>query len=181
MSDSDILIILKMLHDLGVAMYVGGTIYQEFVLAPAQQAIPTAQSSIVGQKTGFRFALLAWASLILIGVTGPLRLYYMKLTEWEAPWFLKEGVASSDYGHTLGVMVLLYLFVFVNGVIMTFILRPRLEKRLSAKAAPGAAQRKVNQMMGAAKWVTYLTRVDLVLLLILVALGSSLAYGGLIP
>lgn len=181
MSDGDILTILKFLHLLGVALYVGGTVFLEFILGPAQAAIPTAQSSIIGQKTGARFAVTAWASLIVIGVTAVLRLHYMHLLDLSGPFLLVDGVASSGYGHTLGVMVLFYLVIFTNGTIMTFVLRPKLEKRLSVRSAPGAAERKVNQMMGAARWITILTRIDLTLLLANMLLGSSLLYGGLIP
>lgn len=173
-------IILGYIHDLSIAVYLGGAVAMEFVLGPAQASIPPAQAQVMGQKTSDRFLWLAWGSLILIFVTGALRLERLDMLEFTWPFFDSPLVLSESYGRTVGAMFLLWCVLVVNGLLVTFRFRPR----LAGKITPGtsAAQMTANQgsRMEAATWIQRLTRADLVVAVVTALLGASLKWGGIL-
>lgn len=85
------------IHAIGVAIYVGGSIAMEFILGPAQKAIPPAQAQVMGQKTADRFLWFVWGALLLIVASGLTRLVF------------------GD--HTFGVVYMLKVALFVVLVI----------------------------------------------------------------
>ena len=181
-SDPDIWlhILYGYLHDLAVATYIGGAVAMEFVLGPAQASIPPAQAQVMGQKTSDRFLWLVWGSLGLIVITGALRLQHLGFIDWTWPFFNSSLSLSESYGRTVLTMFLLWCLLVVNGVLITFVFRPR----LAGKLTPGtsAQQLTANQgaKMQAATWIERLTRVDLGVALLVALLGASLKWGGLI-
>lgn len=168
------------LHDLAVAVYVGGAIAMEFVLGPAQRAIPPAQAQIMGEKTADRFLWLVWISLLLILVTGVLRLWQVGLIGGSTGFFVGPMSLEFAYGRTLGVMFIIWLVLVVNGALITFVLRPRLTAKLGAGVEARHADADRDRKARAATWIQHLTRVDLVLALVAVLLGASLFRGGLL-
>lgn len=182
LSDPDIWqhVIYGYLHDLGVATYLGGAVAMEFVLGPAQASIPPAQAQIMGQKTAERFLWLVWGSLALIVVTGVLRLEHLGFMDWTWPFFDSSLSLSESYGRTVLAMFLLWCLLVGNGLLITFVFRPR----LAGKITPGtsAAQVTANQgaKLQAATWVQRLTRIDLGVAVVIALLGASLKWGGLI-
>lgn len=173
-------IILGYLHDLSIAVYLGGAVAMEFVLGPAQASIPPAQAQVMGQKTSDRFLWLAWGSLLLILVTGALRLERLGMIDWSWPFFSSPLVLSQDYGQTVLVMFVLWCVLAVNGALVTWVFRPR----LAGKVRPGttAAQVTASQAgrLAAATWIQRLTRADLAITVFIALLGASLKWGGLI-
>lgn len=167
-------LILGFVHDLSVAIYVGGAVAMEFVLAPAQAAIPPAQAQIMGEKTSNRFLILVWASLALILITGLLRLQMNGMLN-------ADGLSLADsYGRTLWVMLGLWLVLAINGGLITFVFRPTLQGKLGS----GSNQANVNQArdakIRAATWIQHITRADLVIAVLVTLLGASLSRGGLL-
>lgn len=172
--------LLGYIHDLSIAVYLGGAVAMEFVLGPAQASIPPAQAQVMGQKTSDRFLWLAWGSLLLILITGVLRLERLDMLNWTWPFFDSPLVLSEDYGRTVAVMFIGWCALAVNGALVTFKFRPR----LAGKVTPGisAAQVTANQgsRMEAATWIQRLTRADLVIAGVVALLGASLKWGGLL-
>ncbi|HNO64889.1 MAG TPA: CopD family protein [Tepidiformaceae bacterium] len=173
-------ILLGYIHDLSIAVYLGGAVAMEFVLGPAQTSIPPAQAQVMGQKTSDRFLWLAWGSLILILVTGALRLERLDMLNVTWPFFESPLSLSESYGRTVGTMFVLWCVLAINGALVTFRFRPR----LAGKMAPGtsAAQVTSNQAgrMAAATWIQRLTRADLAITVVVALLGASLKWGGLL-
>lgn len=173
-------ILLGYLHDLSVAVYIGGAVAMEFVLGPAQAAIPPAQAQVMGQKTSDRFLWLAWSSLALIFVTGVLRLQQMDMIGFSWPFFESPLVLSESYGRTLLAMFILWCALVVNGALVTLRFRPR----LAGKITPGTSAAQVTASQGArmeaATWIQRLTRADLVIAVVVALLGASLKWGGLL-
>lgn len=169
---------MAFIHDLSVAVYLGGAVAMEFILLPAQSAIPPAQAQVMGEKTSERFLLLVWISLILILLTGLARLY-LKGMFLGSSLFVAPLTLDYAYGRTAFALFLVWLILIVNGALITFVLRPR----LTGKMAPGVSRDQANQSrdskISAATWISHLTRVDLVLAVIAVLLGASLLRGGL--
>ncbi len=169
-----IVLTMAFVHDLSVAVYVGGAVAMEFVLAPAQASIPPAQAQIMGEKTSNRFLVLVWVSLALILITGVLRLQMNGMLN-------SDGLSMADsYGRTLWVMFGIWVLLVINGGLISFIFRPTLQGKLQ----PGSNQALVTQdrdaKMKAATWIQHLTRADLVLAVIVTLLGASLVRGGLL-
>lgn len=173
-------IIYGYFHDLGIAVYIGGAVAMEFVLGPAQNSIPPAQAQVMGQKTADRFLWLVWGSLTLIIVTGVLRLQRMGMIVADWPFFRPPVSWDESYGRTLFVMFLIWCALVVNGVLITFVLRPRLAGKMSAGISAAQVSARQGSRLQAARWIMHLTRADLVLALIAALLGASLKWGGIL-
>ena len=152
----------------------------EFVLGPAQAAIPPAQAQVMGQKTADRFLWLVWGSLALIVVTGYLRLEHMGMAMWEWPFFQTPGGLSASYGRTLLAMILLWCVLVINGALITWYFRPRLQGKLGTHTSAAQVAAAQTSKMAAATWVQRLTRIDLVVAVVIALMGASLGWGGLI-
>ncbi len=174
-------IIYGFLHDISVAVYLGGAVAMEFVLGPAQGSIPPAQAQVMGQKTADRFLWLVWGSLTLIIITGLLRLEHMNMLSWtEWPFFKTPGGLSADYGQTLLVMILLWCVLIINGALITFYFRPRLQGKVSSRTSAAQVTAVQQSKLDAATWVQRITRIDLVVVLFVALCGASLKWGGLL-
>ena len=167
------------IHDLAIAVYVGGAIAMEFILAPAQQSIPPAQAQIMGEKSSGRFLILVWGSLVLMFVTGVYRLYWRGLL-FGGSLFVAPLTLDSSYGRTLLAMTIIWTILVVNGALITFLFRPILSGKMKAGASQSQGRDAQQAKIRAATWVQYLTRTDVVLAIITVLLGASLSRGGLL-
>ncbi len=167
-------ILAAWLHALGVATYVGGAVAMEFVVGPAQKSIPPAQAQIMGKKTADRFLWFVWGSLGLIAISGLMRLYS---TDTEVFLFGSAATETSP-GRTYMVKSILWLVLLINGLIITFVLRPKLSERSGSATSATQAQAHQQDQIRAAQWVLRLTRIDLVVAVVLVLFGASLSTGG---
>lgn len=166
------------LHDIAIATYIGGAIAMEFVLGPAQGSIPPAQAQVMGQKTADRFLWLVWGSLATIIVTAFMRLQVQTDIDSHWPFFADRLALTERYGQTIWTMFALWCVLVVNGLIMTFYLRPRLAGKLKAGTSAQGVQAAQQTKMQAAKWVERITRADLVIAVVVALLGASLKFGG---
>ena len=173
-------IIYGYVHDLSVAVYIGGAVAMEFVLGPAQASIPPAQAQIMGQKTGARFTWIAWGALLTILITGVLRLQHMEMITASWPFFESPLVLSESYGRTVFVMFLLWCGIAANGLVIAFVLRPRLEGRIRPGTTAAQATASQGAKLAAATWTQRLTRLDLGLAVLIALFGASLKWGGLV-
>lgn len=166
------------IHDLSIAVYLGGAVAMEFILLPAQRSIPPAQAQIMGEKTSDRFLILVWVSLILIFITGVLRLYFRGFL-FGASLFMPPLTLTFAYGRTALALFLVWCVLVVNGLLITFVFRPRLTGKMAAGVSREQATRSTGGKMSAATWIQNLSRLDLALAVIAVLLGASLVRGGL--
>lgn len=172
-------IILGVAHVLAFALYVGGLFYMEAVLSPAQAAIAPAQGAVVSRKAGDRQAIVAWSCLLVIVVTGVLRLDRAGMLDTSGTFFLNSGIASSGYGKTIFTLFGLWLVLVILGAVMTFMLRPILVGKIQP-TLPAAEQKKRQQrMVSAARAMGIVMRIDLLVALVAVVLGVSLRFGGI--
>jgi len=174
-------VVYGFLHDISIAVYIGGAIAMEYVLGPAQSSIPPAQSQVMGQKTANRFLWLVWGSLGVIIVTAVLRLEGLGHISWSTSFLGDTMGLSKDYGLTVWVMLFLWCVLVANGLVMTFYLRPRLAGRLKAGTTTAGVQASMQVKMEAAKWVGRITKADIIIALVIALFGASLKWGGFIP
>lgn len=176
----DLDVLYGSLHTLAFAVYIGGLVYAEFVLTPAADAVAPAQGVVVRRKAGDLQAIVAWTSLVVILVTGILRLSRMHLLAWPGTFFLQPAIASSGYGRTIFAMFGLWCVLVVLGATMTFGLRRVLVGKIDPTLSQEERQRRQERMMGAARWMTVVMRVNLLVAVTIVVFGVSLRYGGLL-
>lgn len=172
-------LMLGFVHDLSIAIYLGGAVAMEFVLSPAQKLIPPAQAQIMGEKTADRFLVLVWISLVLIVITGLWRLQARGMFGGES-LFSAPLTWDYSYGRTVFGLLFIWVLLTINGALITFVLRPRLKGKLGAGSTSGQANQDLDAKLQAATWIGHLSRADLVLALVAVLLGASLFWGGLL-
>ncbi len=175
MSSGFMEVVSAYLHIIGVAVYLGGSIIMEFVVGPAQKAIPPAQAQVMGKKTADRFLVFAWSALGLILFSGILRIFALQQDDFLFGTLLWE----TPRGRTLMAMVILWCVLVINGSIITFVLRPKLTGRTGAGVSAAQVQTHQQAQINAAQWVERITRIDLGIALVIALLGSALQYGGL--
>jgi uncharacterized membrane protein len=163
-------VIAMYLHLLGMATYVGGSLVMEFVVGPAQKAIPPAQQQVMGEKTADRFLMVVWASLGLLLLSGILQTF----PAHREKLLVGDGLFDSSYGRTLFVMIVLWVVLVVNGAIITFVLRPKLKGKLTAQVGAAQVQSRQQEMIQAASRITLITRIDLVIAVLLPLVGAGL-------
>src|SRR5918996_4984535 len=66
-------------HIYSAIVLVGSMFFNAFILGPALKRIPPAQAATVGDKIGGGLRIAGPVTLVLLGVTGFLRLHYYKL------------------------------------------------------------------------------------------------------
>jgi uncharacterized membrane protein len=163
--------IATVLHVLAAAVYVGGSVFLELVFGPSQDSIPPSQASVIGQKVGIRFAVLAWISLLIIGLSGACQLY--------AKGLLNPLLFTTRVGIWTLSMIGLWVLLAINGAVMTLGIRPRLEKRLSLPVTPEIGVRRLEELGLVSRRLDRLVRLNTALATIALIIGASLRYGGL--
>lgn len=171
---------LAVLHALAFSAYIGGLLFMEVVLGPAQEAIPPAQATVLSRKTGDRQAIIAWSSLAVILITGILRLERANQLEFPGTAFLRPELASTGYGRTIYALFCLWLVLVILGSIMTFYLRPILVGKIEPTLPKAEQTARRDRMAWAARVMSIVMRVDLVVVVAAAVFGASLAFGGLL-
>ncbi len=173
-------IVYGALHDLAFAVYIGGLFYAEIVLAPAASAVAPAQSAVVSRKAGDRQMIISWIALLVILITGILRLSRLHMLAFPGKFFLISAIASVSYGHTIFAMFGLWCMLAVFGLVMTFGLRPVLVGKIDPTLSRAEREQRQQRMMSAVRWMTIVMRADLLVAVAIAVLGVSLASGGLV-
>jgi uncharacterized membrane protein len=163
--------LLVTLHVVAAALYVGGSVFLELIFNPSQKFIPPSQASVIGQKVGRRFAVVAWTSLLVIGATGGAQFYMMGM--------MNRQFLSSRMGYWTLSMIALWVVLAINGAIMTLSLQPQLEGKLAPTVKPEDGVRKLAELTRASTRLDALTRINAVASILALAIGASLRYGGL--
>jgi len=161
-------------HIYSAIVLVGSMFFNAFILGPALRRIPPAQAATVGDKIGAGLRVAGPVSLVLLGVTGFLRLSYYKLLD---EFFTLSYITSSP-GMKIWLMFLSWVALMVTGTLSLAWYEKVLAKKLPYTAGlrdledRRAAQQKVSA------WQERMNYVN-VTIGILAALGGSLYASGL--
>jgi uncharacterized membrane protein len=175
---STLLLTLRIIHALSAAVLVGFTIFNYFILRPVLRLIPPAHAVVVAQRVGTLFTYTGWTALVLLLLTGVLRLYYTG--DLEVVFTL--DLYAHGHGRSLAIMILSWFVTVVTSSIMTFVLRPKVMKKLVVSANPSLAdveKRRVAQIAASA-WLERLQLVIVIFSTLALIAGVSIMYGGLI-
>lgn len=156
---------LRTAHVLAVVIYLGGGILFHGPLRGGLSLIPPGQASMVGTHVGTGFTYLSWLSLSLWGVTGYWMLFRYGWGDAGSPLtlFIEPDRLSSPEGWSLLVMLAVWYLIVINASIISFVLRPRLARRVDPDATGDAAERVADMIGTSSRWVDILARVNLAL------------------
>ena len=172
-----LLFILRIIHDLAAASLVGSVIFNYFLLRPSLRLIPPAHAVVIAQRVGTLFTYTGWTSLVLLFLSGLLRLYYSGRLEF----ILTVDLYAHGPGRSLALMILFWFITVVSSTIMTFALRPKLMKKLTVIANPTLAdveKRRATQI-ASSTWLDRLQLLNVVTSILALIAGVAIAYGGL--
>ena len=114
--------IVGYLHILAGIIWFGAIFYVHIILKPAYAARGLPKGELV----------LGWVGIIVVGITG------IFLTISVMPSF--GAFFHSRFGILLSIKIFLYLIMAASAAVVTFVIGPRLKKRLSEKPAPAAGE-----------------------------------------
>jgi len=165
---------LRTVHVLAVVIYLGGGILLHGPLRRALRLIPPGQAAIVGTHVGQGFTYLSWLSLALWGSTGYWMLFRLGWGDPSSPFtlFISPERLGNPHGVSMLVMLSVWYLIVVNASIITFLLRPRLARRVTADADTEAANRVVETISDSARWVDILALTNLLLTVVGLASGA---------
>lgn len=174
---SSLLLTLRVIHVLSAAVLVGFTLFNYFILRPALRLIPPAHAVVIAQRVGTLFTYTGWTALGLLFLSGVLRLYYAG----DLGVVFTLDLYVHAHGRSLAIMILLWLVTVVSSSIMTFVLRPRLIKKLSVTANPSLAdvEKRRTAQIAASLWVDRLQLIIVFTSILALIAGVSIMYGGL--
>ena len=162
--------LLRVVHIFSAIFLVGAIVFNTVILNPALKRIPPAHSTVVSQKIGFGLMIVGSVSIVLLGLTGFTRL-----------WFLGQlgniftlDFVSGPYGRWITLMAVAWLFLVVTGALSGYWYQVILTKKLSYSSG----LRDLEEKRAAQEWVTLwqdrLYYVNVVAA-VLAALGGAMA------
>jgi hypothetical protein len=161
-------------HIYSAIVLVGSMFFNASILGPALKRIPPAQAATVGDKIGAGLRVAGPVSLVLLVVTGLMRLHQMHLLGKFFSW----SFMSTRYGSRIWLMFLAWFVLAVTGTLSLAWYEKVLAKKLPFTAGlrdleeRRAAQQKISD------WQERMNYVNL-MIGILAVLGGSFARVGL--
>lgn len=120
------------LHLLATVTWIGGMIYVNFVLFPSMAALTPPERGKLVPGISKRFSILAWASVVVLLITG--------LIKTPTQFLLNT---SSHFGLWLTIKHILILLMIIFGLVITLKLVPKL-RSIAPKAGEQPSKEFVN-------------------------------------
>ena len=158
------------LHVLAVAVWLGGSVFLALVLVPAtRQPEYRGMAASLIAWTGTRFSRISWACFGVLLLTGLFNIFYHALEEgagWTGPF---EGQFwQGEFGRTLALKLALVAVIFAGSALHDFAIGPHATALWQADPRSEQAARLRRQ-------ASYIGRLNLLLALVVVALGVVLS------
>jgi len=172
-----LLLILRLIHVAAAATLVGSVIFNYFLLRPTLKLIPPAHAVVIAQRVGSLFTYTGWAALILLFLSGLLRIYFTG----RLGLLVSFDLYAHSPGRALALMLLFWLLTVASSTYMTFALRPKLMKKLIVSSNPTLAdvEKRRQDQMTASAWLDRLQLLNLITSTLAMIAGASVAMGGL--
>jgi len=162
--------LLRLVHIYAAIVLVGAVFFNTVVLMPALRRIPPAHSAVVAQKIGAGLMWLGGAAIVLLGVTGFLRLWMLGLfPELFSRWVLQ--VASLRW---LALMTASWAVLFGTGTLSATWYRTILTRKLTYSAGLRELEDRRAEQARVSGWQDRLAYINLALA-VLAALGGIMA------
>jgi predicted heme/steroid binding protein/uncharacterized membrane protein len=112
-------LMLGYFHILAGVVWFGTIFYVHILLKPAYASKGLPKGELI----------LGWSGIVIVGVTGTL-LTYARMHSWESFY-------ATRFGLLLSIKIFLYLFMAGTAALVTFVLGPRMKKRMVAPVNAG--------------------------------------------
>jgi hypothetical protein len=161
-------------HIYAAIVLVGSMFFNAFILGPALKRIPPAQAATVGDKIGGGLRVAGPVTLVLLGVTGFLRLNYYKLLGK----FFTLDYMTSPAGLRIWLMFVSWVVLVITGTLSLLWYEKVLARKLPYTAGlreleeRRAAQQKISDLQERMNYVN-------VTIGILAVLGGTMYASGL--
>lgn len=109
--------VVNFFHLLATVFWIGGMIFMNFILYPAQTVIAPAERGKLMGTIAKKFSIFAWLSVAILLVTG--------LIKTPSGFLLNT---TSHFGLWLTIKHVLILFMIVLGLILSLHLAPKMQK-----------------------------------------------------
>jgi len=162
-------------HIFFAAVFVGSNVFLDFLLTPRLDLIPPGQAARLGDKLGNDFAILNWAALIGLPVSGLLELWRLG----NLGVLLSLKFLATGYGVALVLMMLIWLSLVITATILTFYLRPRVIVKLPYDATREQVESSRTDSIAYADWMKTFARYNVISSVVAIVIGGILRYGGL--
>ena len=157
------------MHILAAVVWIGGMVFLALILVPVlrRSEYRDLAASLI-HFTGLRFRSVGWGCLGVLFLSGAFNLAYRGVG-WTEVW--RGETFQGSLGRTLGLKLVLVAVIFLLSAVHDFHIGPRATALW--RANPGSPEaRRLRQQ---ASWIG---RLNLLLALIVVALGVLLVRGG---
>jgi len=161
-------------HIYSAIVLVGSMFFNAFILGPALKRIPPAQAATVGDKIGAGLRVAGPVSLVLLVVTGLMRLHHMNLLGKFFGW----SFMSTRYGSRIWLMFLAWFVLAVTGTLSLAWYEKVLAKKLPYTAGLRDLEERRAAQQRVSDWQERMNYVN-VAIGILAVLGGSFARVGL--
>ncbi|HUE38090.1 MAG TPA: hypothetical protein VMR29_01210 [Candidatus Binatia bacterium] len=162
--------LLRVVHIYAAIMLVGSIVFNTAILNPALKRIPPAHSTVVSQKIGFGLMVVGTTAIILLGLTGFTRLWFMG----QLSSFFTADFMTGPYGRWIVLMAFSWFVLLITGALSGYWYTAILTRKLPYSAG----LRDLEEKRAAQEFVTmwqdrfyYLNVVAAVL----AALGGAMA------
>ncbi len=156
------------LHILAAIIWIGGMLFLVLILVPVMRRSEyRGIASALTHWVGVRFRWIGWICLVLLVLSGTFNLAYRGFG-WADLW--SGRLWQGPFGRALGIKLFLVAIVLLLSVIHDFFIGPR--ATALGRADPNSPEaRRLRRQAG---WIG---RVNLILALIIVAMGVMLVRG----
>jgi len=104
-------------HIYSAIVLVGSMFFNAFILGPALKRIPPAQAATVGDKIGGGLRIAGPVTLVLLGITGFLRLSYNRMLWTGKGKFFSFQYMSTKYGSRIWLMFFAWFVLVITGTL----------------------------------------------------------------
>lgn len=122
--------LLRVIHVYSAIMLVGSIVFNTAVLNPALKRIPPAHSTVVSQKIGGGLFVVGTTAIILLGLTGFIRLWLMG----QLPNLFTVDFVTGPYGRWIALMATSWFFLLITGGLSGYWYKAVLTKKLPYSA-----------------------------------------------
>jgi hypothetical protein len=162
--------LLRLIHIYAAIVLVGAVFFNTVVLMPALRRIPPAHSAVVAQKIGAGLMWLGGTAIVLLGLTGFLRLWMLGyFPALFSRWVLKVAVLR-----WIALMAASWAVLLGTGTQSAIWYRTILTKKLPYAAGLRELEDRRAEQARVSGWQDRLAYINLVLA-VLAALGGIMA------
>lgn len=148
-------------HNMAWAVYLGGAISMELVLRHAQQFMRGSQVAVVCQNSGRKYRWLSLACLIILLVTGLMRVTWVQMTQ-------------SEMVLLFGALLLWSLLVGILALLALHI-HPEMHLRVSSSMTEEEVRTERKRVGVAIQRMDFWVRAELMIAVLAMMVGTAMA------